>query len=81
MFLYFSYLEVEFGRDLDQICFHVASLAGSGPTFFLLGGHCVLNLAPWGALQQKKAKIVHFGGSPKWYIFGVLIWDPSRDPS
>ena len=42
--LYFHVLTVlwlDLGTDLEHICLHLASPAGSGPTFFWFGGHCV----------------------------------------
>ena len=57
-----SCIEVDLGIDLDQICLHLASLAGSGPTFFWFGAPCVLNLAPMGAPLSKK----------EWSIFDFL---------
>ena len=35
-------LRLDLGTDLEQRCFHLASLAGSGLTFFCFGRPCVL---------------------------------------
>ena len=57
IFFIFHVLRLHFVTDLDQFCFYLASLAGSGPTFLWFGGLCVLNLAPWGPSEQKSSTL------------------------
>ena len=51
--LFFYVLRLDVGTDLDQICFHLASLAGLGPTFIWFGGPYNINLASWALMTRK----------------------------